>query len=382
MADYGYYRKKARQRASKNVVLLKIADMVVLVLSSVCSFALILSYISKYVNPNDAWIFAFTGLVFPALYIAEIILLLYWIMRWKKYYMAALAVVLIAGITNAGLYYRPSVALNNDSKPNKNDIVVTSYNVMGFYYQEQKGVAEKNIGNYVNSLNTDILCLQEYPAGRSNGHYMDSLMRANALKYRYMENYKDAKSAGGIAIYSRYPIIRHGSISNNDRVYSIWTDVKIKRDTVRVVNLHLQSTNIKVEDMDFISTAGIPTDSVSQKRVRGIAGRLNRAYKKRAHQADAVADLVRKSPYRTIVCGDFNDTPVSYTYNTIRGDMEDAFVEYGRGSVITYNSSLNVFRIDNIFASDGIKINSYHTLEKPYSDHNPVSAGFEIVELQ
>ncbi len=34
-------------------------------------------------------------------------------------------------------------------------------------------------------------------------------------------------------------------------------------------------------------------------------------------------------PYPEIICGDFNDVPNSFTYFTIKGPRQDAFLEKG-----------------------------------------------------
>ena len=59
--------------------------------------------------------------------------------------------------------------------------------------------------------------------------------------------------------------------------------------------------------------------------------RLKRAFVKRAKQADLIEASINTSPYPVIVCGDFNDTPCSYAYNTISTTLKDAFVESGNG---------------------------------------------------
>ena len=71
-----------------------------------------------------------------------------------------------------------------------------------------------------------------------------------------------------------------------------------------------------------------------------------------AKQAEAVSKEIKnaKGDY-VLVCGDFNDTPISYAHRTIQGDLTDAFAESGRGMGITYNQNFFWFRIDNILHS-------------------------------
>ena len=96
------------------------------------------------------------------------------------------------------------------------------------------------------------------------------------------------------------------------------------------------------------------------------------AYKLRAIQADTLSSRIKKSPYKVIVCGDFNDTPVSYTYNTVKGDLIDSFEESGSGIGQSYNGAFPSFRIDYVLHSKDIKSISYSCPKIPLSDHFPV----------
>jgi endonuclease/exonuclease/phosphatase family metal-dependent hydrolase len=78
--------------------------------------------------------------------------------------------------------------------------------------------------------------------------------------------------------------------------------------------------------------------------------------------------------YPLIVCGDFNDTPISYTYNTISSKLNDAFVAAGQGISNTYRGKLPPYRIDYILYSNEFDAVSYERHRAEYSDHFPVSA--------
>jgi endonuclease/exonuclease/phosphatase (EEP) superfamily protein YafD len=77
-----------------------------------------------------------------------------------------------------------------------------------------------------------------------------------------------------------------------------------------------------------------------------------------------------------IVCGDFNDVPVSYTYHTVIGDLQDAFVEKGFGFSTTFSNKLSFFRIDYALLDPNLQINSYRVVHKELSDHYPVIITF------
>jgi endonuclease/exonuclease/phosphatase (EEP) superfamily protein YafD len=107
---------------------------------------------------------------------------------------------------------------------------------------------------------------------------------------------------------------------------------------------------------------------------------MKSAYIKRAAQIETVAEYIRKSPYPVIFCGDFNDTPVSYSYRQINNELQDAFVDAGTGLGQTHTHILPLLRIDYIFHSKSLMAVDQKTINKDYSDHFPVVARFTLPE--
>jgi endonuclease/exonuclease/phosphatase family metal-dependent hydrolase len=169
--------------------------------------------------------------------------------------------------------------------------------------------------------------------------------------------------------------VRKGEIEGLSTSAGIWADVRIKSDTVRVIGLHLKSTSIKPEDTKFLESHEYLLDSDRDSKLRSIAGRLSENNRKRAVQAKIVEEFIENSPYKVIVCGDFNDVPLSYTYQTIAKRLNDAFSEMAVGFAYTYNTRYKLLRIDNILVSPEIEVASYEVDNKvDLSDHYPVIA--------
>jgi endonuclease/exonuclease/phosphatase family metal-dependent hydrolase len=91
----------------------------------------------------------------------------------------------------------------------------------------------------------------------------------------------------------------------------------------------------------------------------------------RSGQANMLAMDMKESEAPIIVCGDFNDVPYSYVYNTMLGDKIDGFKECGSGFMYTFRGDKKV-RIDYIFHDKGLEGLSYYKKELSYSDHYPV----------
>jgi endonuclease/exonuclease/phosphatase (EEP) superfamily protein YafD len=107
---------------------------------------------------------------------------------------------------------------------------------------------------------------------------------------------------------------------------------------------------------------------------------MKHAFIKRALQSETVAAFIRNSPYSVILAGDFNDTPVSYSYRRIANELDDTFVDEGKGLGQTHAQMLPMLRIDYIFHSKTLQTIEHKTIDKDYSDHFPVIARFVLVD--
>jgi endonuclease/exonuclease/phosphatase family metal-dependent hydrolase len=115
---------------------------------------------------------------------------------------------------------------------------------------------------------------------------------------------------------------------------------------------------------------------------KAIAYRLRNAYIKRAYQAEMLNKKIKESPFPVIVCGDFNDVPNSYSYFTVKGDLQDAFLKKGSGIGRTFRSISPTLRIDYILADKKFKVIQFSKLKVPYSDHYPIVADFDITGMK
>lgn len=347
-----------------------------LLLTLVLAAALIMAYMARYIPPSSGWIFAFAGLGAPLLFVINIILCLYWIIRWR-YWAILPAVVFLAGVGYLPLFFKPSVSKHYEGET-KGTLGVMTYNVMGFLYEDEAGTRRSSIdsiGRLVKEFQPDILCMQEFQA--RSGEQKEQIDSVFGMKYSAVRYKKPNSRDGGwgLAVYSNFPILEAGLMdfpgSNNS---AMWVDLAIHGDTVRVFNNHLQTTSVNTSDRDFIQNHEYlsPTQN-RDERVRGIASKLRHNYLIRERQADTLAPVIHESPQKVIVCGDFNDTPLSYVYFKIRGRLADTFAEKGQGvDSNTFQGLFNLFRIDYVLHSREIKALHYQTLPAEFSDHKAV----------
>jgi endonuclease/exonuclease/phosphatase family metal-dependent hydrolase len=154
--------------------------------------------------------------------------------------------------------------------------------------------------------------------------------------------------------------------------YCIFSDIVKNQDTFRVYNVHLQSIKLNKSDYISIDDNG---DLVQEKKavVENVVKKLKRAYHLRASQARKVSEHSLESPYPVIICGDFNDTPLSYTYNQFNKFYFDAFRESGCGIGATYAGKIPAGRIDYIFHSKDLMATQFKLQKEVLSDHRAIS---------
>jgi endonuclease/exonuclease/phosphatase family metal-dependent hydrolase len=152
-------------------------------------------------------------------------------------------------------------------------------------------------------------------------------------------------------------------------------DLLIGRDTVRLFNLHLESVRLRHEDYSFISGFDLQfeKDEKIQENSLRIIKKLKTAFTRRAGQVSYLSEAIKDSPYPVILCGDFNDTPNSYTYQQLTDKLVDSFKESGTGFGNTYIGKLPSFRIDYILHDDYFISSDYQRKTISLSDHYPVS---------
>lgn len=339
---------------------LSLINKLIYLLNSFSLFLLLSSYLSPFINPSIFWPISFIGLMFPILYIINILFLIYWTISFKKPIWANIIILLI-GIGNVNSYIGTSPN-NNSSKEN---IKVLSYNVRLFnkYNWIDKVNIKDRIFNFFDKEDADILCIQEF-------YTADKIP---SLNYQYKHiGLQNKKSQWHMAIYSKYPQINKKTVTikgkhmNNTCIYS---DILIKKDTIRVYSIHLASNWFKRSDYSFIER---PQKEKIKASVLGIINRMKSSYKKRAEEVNVIKDHMASSPYPLIVCGDFNDTPLSYAYYSIKKDLADAFSLSGKGLGTSF-IKIPALRIDYILHDTKFKSTNYQKHNQILSDHYPIS---------
>jgi endonuclease/exonuclease/phosphatase family metal-dependent hydrolase len=339
---------------------------IILFFNFIAAFALLFIYLSVWVSPAVFWVPALAGLAYPYILLLNILFVLYWLFSSPKW---ALVSIICVGI---GYNHLQNYFQFSPKESEKKGIVVCSYNVKGFTekgYKKTKETAQ-TILDYLKDKNPDILCFQE----------MNFLNRKGYEGFKSQFNLKglpvnaDADRIIGPVTLTKFPIIRKDEV-HFERTGNmiIITDVVTPTDTLRIFNCHLESYRFTQEDISSLDSISINKQDNNMREVRLFGSKLKKAFIKRAEQAEELRRQIDASPHPVLVCGDFNDTPVSYTYHTVRGKLQDAFVESGAGIGNTYLGRLPSFRIDYVMHSPAFKAYNFKIDRVEYSDHYPVS---------
>lgn len=343
---------------------------------------LALGFLAAYIPPDKYWPLAFAGLIFPYAVIANLVFVFIWMFLWRKLFLVSLIALLIcwSRLTN---YFQ----WNNTKDKSQSEISglnVISYNVQIFdlYNWGKTKMSEKgyNILSVLKEEKPDLVCLQEYHAGRKSViDISDSIKQIGNLKYNHVSfvNKDDKVMPYGMATFSKWPIINRRVIvfEDNPVNFCMYSDIVIYEDTIRVFNVHLESIRLSKEDYLYVEELPKKTDTqeLFSENSKKILRKFKRAFVKRAPQARQLNELLSSSPFPVIVCGDFNDTPSSYTYHQLSNNLVDAFKESGKGIGMTYAGSLPSFRIDYILHDEAYTSINYKTIRKNFSDHYPIS---------
>lgn len=349
---------------------------------------LLSSYLSLFVSPATFWPLAFAGLAYPVILVFNLFFVLFWLVFLKKYFLLSLITILL-GYNQVKSYIKFSGSDRTLSF--ENNFKVMSYNVRLFdlynWRNESGKTTRTGIFNLIESESPEILCIQDYYSGAGkHANFADTISKQSGFKYRSVELY-DLKAnvlPYGLAIFSKYPILSSQKIEfTNSRVnFCQSCDLLIGKDTIRIMNLHFESVKFGKEDYDFVSeiTAAQTANEKIKKGSKAIFSKMKHAFIKRAVQSETVAEFIRKSPYPVILAGDFNDTPVSYSYRQVANELDDTFVDAGMGVGQTHAQILPMLRIDYIFHSKNLQTVDHKTIDKDLSDHYPVVARFIIPE--
>lgn len=362
----------------------KIVRNILLIINIFLAVILLLSYISVYISPARNWLFAFFGLAYPIILILNAGFIIFWII-WRKWYLMISLICIIIGWSSVQKYFQLHLSRINNHAPEET-ITLLTYNVRLFnYYQwHSDTLAWKNMVEFIHSVDPDIVCFQEFVTLTDTDQDLESLkIKLAPLSYSHVfyTNQVANRFDFGMAIFSKYPIANKKNIRFEESLNgSMYSDIIIDRDTLRIYNCHLQSVRLGKDYNNFIESLVFNHREKQFTELREMSVHMKEAYIRRAQQVDILSASIHSSPYPVIVCGDLNDIPLSYAYHHLSRGMKDAFIESGKGTGNTLRGNMPSVRIDYVLYDPLLDAVSYDTYKIDWSDHYPVTATFTFHE--
>jgi len=309
------------------------------------------------------------GLFFPILLLINLAFLLFWLFFKLRY-----ALIPVLGLLVCYVPVRKYCPLNPPHKTEDKGLKVLSFNVWNFGKEPETEDSPNKILHYLLKEDADILCLQEAVPIELTKKALE-----NAMKPHYSYFAKVLMPGNDyVAVYSKLPIVKYEKIRfpSKGNVSGAFYLKTAEGDTVLVVNNHFETTGISRRDRtqfkDMVKGT-LPSDTVREES-RRLIDRIAESAVKRTPQAEAVLDYIRRHDrYPVIVCGDFNDGPLSYVHHLFEKELTDCYVAAGLGPGFTYHRYGFYVRIDHIFCSSHFRpvaAGTDHSVKT--SDHYPV----------
>lgn len=359
-------------------------DKLVRLAAIVLAIVLVLGFIAGRFDPREHKYIPFFGLAYPFALMLNGGMIIWWLIRKRWSFAIATLVLILCGwqslTATIGIFGNEG----EGPKTSSDHIRMMTYNVHSFkpYGMENVESVKQQMLDVIAKENPDVICFQEYFTRRKGSFDItDSLKRILKNPYYYfVPSSENSYEATGLAIFSRYPIKNKGIVlfgPNFGDNSSIYVDLLIKKKTLRVYNVHLQSISFEKQDYSYIDkiTQKMNAELVPSKRILSM---LSTAFYKRAGQIDVMKAHLATCNTPFLIAGDFNDTPASYAVTQLTKSLKNTFKEQGTGLGRTYNGKFPNFQIDYIATTKELKVYNHRIIEAKLSDHFPVRSDLAL----
>ncbi len=338
------------------------------IINVVIILATLLAYLSPFLSPSTFWFLGICSYFICPCLMLQLMLTIYGFIRKSRLAYINLMLVLF------GFLHLDSLINLTSPKEIKHDVKwsVMSYNVR-YFNTGADGINKTRIGlekmiDDIQIVEADVLCIQEnYNNNNTFANTKDQLIQVGYANHfignRNISNSNDA----GLAIYSKHPIINTGQIAINTHIdnKAIFVDLILYQDTLRIYNVHFYSLGIS-----------------NRPGLVKLLREVKNAYKNKPQEVSILIDHMLRSPYDVVLCGDFNDYPLSHTYKRFEKHWNNSFDVAGLGLGATYHGAIPWLRIDHQFSSSGIQIMNHRVLTNfSYTDHFPILVEYKLNEL-
>lgn len=316
------------------------------------------SYFSHRIPPHLFWPAAFFSYCIPFFVFLNLVLLILALIQKR------LTAFLWFFLFLFGVPFMLRTVRLNDSRKTEGTTRVLSFNAKLFREPNTYAKFSTELINWVAADTSSIKCIQEYSTNeRWAGLDVTGKLRAVGFQgFTYTAEIEDREHDPGLAIFSKLKFVNTGVVWKDPQTLNaaIFADLEHNGKIFRVYNVHLASMSLDARPTNWLDKGIYIFDQLKSGSV------------KRSRQVNELIDHMKNSPYPYLVCGDFNETPYSYVYSSMRRKLTNAFEKRGRGLGFTLNQKPYYLRIDHQFFSEEFKLQKYR-VDKTMriSDHFP-----------
>lgn len=329
-----------------------------------------------YLNPASFPRLSLLSLAFPLFLLLNVAFVIFWlIFKVRRVWLPLLGMMACGSFVRDYCPVNPSFLQTTDTTASLRILTYNTCSYGGKKANDEEG--NNSVAEFIFNSNADIICLQESSGGGT---------KLATVKEKMTELGYESYEHKGVILFSRIHILDADTLSFPTRTNNgCMAHLLDGQDTLLLINNHFESNHltdiIKDGYRDAIENNAQNAyqrhirDSI-RKELSPVVNLLSEAAPLRAAQADTIQRIIESwLPRPIILCGDFNDTPVSYTLRVLSQHLQNAYTQSGNGVGFTFHDRGFPVRIDHIlFSSD--RWQSRHTRVETSisaSDHFPIS---------
>lgn len=366
-----------------------------IILNITAGGSMLLLYALPYTKQDAFWILNMIALVFPVLVAIQLCFLIFWLITKPR--MVILPVFFVV-LSYKLIFSAVAIQGSTKNQHTDSDFRLLSWNVHLFNFFEKNGHPDSEMLQLVSTRQADIFCAQElvFSLNPSSSFTLDKMKEKLGFRYAVAANDRafgvhtnpmtklERYHPFCVAIFSKHPIIQWKKVQTIPEYNHtfLWADILIRKDTIRVFNIHLQSMYFAKDDYDFIEH--IDRQNVDQVSNHGknILRKIKNANYLRAIQILEVKKEILRSPHPVMLTGDFNDVPNSYAHRQISRMLNDAFIEKGSGIGRTFQKISPTLRIDYIFSDHSLRIDDFILHRWNKGDHQAIESAVSFPDSE
>ncbi len=349
----------------------RVVKKIFIAVNVIISLLFLTACLSPYINPANWWLNGFTGLIVPYLILTLIFFIIFWLFARPQLVWIPL-LTLALGWQQISVVFAWHPGSGFSKKRHDNVLRIVDWNVQSFNglskNKDTKRYIAYDLSKSIMKFQPDVICLQEFNNASSADNI--ALFKEQYWYHYFSKDYQRANGTyqSGCIIFSKFPIIDSGRIQYPVAESLIYADIVKGGDTIRVYTTHLQSFKFKKADYNDLEKIR-DQDDESLAASKSIFKKMKLAFSRRGVQANMVRNEIDKSSYPSVICGDFNDVPNSYTYFHIKGERQDVFLKKGFAIGRSFIALAPTLRIDYILPTKQFEVKQFDMVDEDLSDH-------------